>query len=279
MVAWARDQIARGADSLSVLHQRMAQWARDPSVPSTDLERLQREITRATAKQAQCITELQLDEGTKELALPAPVRAEATRRPVRLAVLDTLHLIGVPATPRDLSLIAAACLDAHVPVSRFASLRRDDEKAWRANPAARPEYVVPAISASELTAMPRIVATSAFPLAERLIGIRTPRRNALRALLALIDVWERARTTTGDGQRAILHIIASYGRMLPGVAGALDEETAPRLWRDAAQAELAAIEPADRDERVTAATTMAAWDTRTQLWGREGLRAIQVREP
>jgi hypothetical protein len=114
------------------------------------------------------------------------VKTTAARRSMRQHVLDVLHLGGVPMAPREVSEVAAAWLGVDLAPARFASLRRDEERAWDANPHVRPEFVVPAISARDFTAIPRQVATSAWPLTERLIGTRTLRRNHLKVLLALI---------------------------------------------------------------------------------------------
>jgi hypothetical protein len=59
------------------------------------------------------------------------------------AVLDILDELGVPAAPRVISEIAVSNYGRPLPASRFASLRRDEERACRKDPLSRPTWVVP----------------------------------------------------------------------------------------------------------------------------------------
>jgi hypothetical protein len=155
-------------------------------------------------------------------------------------------------------------------IFRFASLRRDEQRAWDANPHVRPEFVVPAISARDFTALPRLVATSVWPLTERLIGTRTLRRNHLKVLLALIALWQRMqRDGAATGSDAVVALIRTYGRSLSAPAQADGAEWTETLHM-LAERELGDIEPLDGEERHAAAVGMARLEPKAQLWGREG---------
>src|SRR3712207_4023754 len=105
------------------------------------------------------------------------------RRSMRELVLNVLEEIGVPAAPRTVSEFAA-CFNLSLPITRFSSLRRDEERAFRKDPLSRPAWVTPAINAQGLTAIPRIVTSSAWEDDRRVIGARTPHVSHLRTLLA-----------------------------------------------------------------------------------------------
>jgi hypothetical protein len=83
--------------------------------------------------------------------------------------------------------------------ARCARLHSTEERTWHANPLARPIWVVPAICCLDFAALPRLVATSAWPLERRLVGTLTLRVTHLSALLALLEVWERTQASGGGG--------------------------------------------------------------------------------
>jgi hypothetical protein len=113
------------------------------------------------------------------------------------------------------------------------------------------------------------VATSAWSLTERLIATRTLRRNHLKVLLALIDLWQRLRRDgAATGSDAILAPIRTYGRSLSAPAQADVAEWTETL-RMLAERELGEIEPLDREERHAAAAGMARLGPKAHLWGRE----------
>ncbi len=68
-------------------------------------------------------------------------RARAGQRPMREQVLDILDELGVPNSPRVISEYALACLGIELPIAKFASLRRDEERGFRKDPLSKPAWV------------------------------------------------------------------------------------------------------------------------------------------
>jgi len=150
----------------------------------------------------------------------------------------------------------------------FASLRRDEERAYRNNPTARPAWIVPALNCASLTPIARIVANSAWKPEQRLIGTRTLRVNYLCMLQALLSFRQRAEGAQ-DGPTAgpLAALIRQYAETVPG---ALDRGNDLEYQRiDAAvEAELRHIEPVDRRERAAVARKLADLPETYRLWGR-----------
>jgi hypothetical protein len=186
--------------------------------------------------------------------------------PIRDTVAEVLHLLGVPLPARAVSEVAAVVLDRSVPAARLASIRRDEERAYRRRPTARPEWIVPALNTVNLTALPRLVALSSWEPERRLIGPRSPHVNHLRILVTLIDQVERRSPSSASLQRFVA-LIGRLAAPLPESreVGARDGLT--RLRR-AAEEELALIEPVDRADRARAARLLLGLSAHEQLWGR-----------
>jgi hypothetical protein len=188
------------------------------------------------------------------------------RRPLRELVLDILDERGVPALPRVIGVVAVARYGKTLPVSRFASLRRDEERAYRKDPS-RPAWVVPALSLRGLTAIPRIVTSSSWPPGRRLIGSRTLRANHLRTLIALLAASERAHSGGDTGAaRQLEPLIANFAQTLPG-ASELGPARHYDCIRKAAEIELGYIERLDLEERDAAARRVKRLPELYQLWG------------
>lgn len=124
---------------------------------------------------------------------------------------------------------------------------------------------MPAISGLEFAALPRLVATSAWPLERRLVGTLTLRVSHLSALLALLVVWERTPAADG-GEEDLTRLVAQYARGMPGTT-APQEPLVPGRVRDRAQAELNEIAPTDREERRAAARALQHRPPVVQMWG------------
>jgi hypothetical protein len=237
---------------------------KDPNPAAGNIDRAQRELKRLAAEHAHLLAEWRLATASERLGGHAGL---AGQRPLREQVLDVLEEIGVPASPRVISEVAAARYGCPLPVARFASLRRDEERAWRKDPLSRPAWVVPALSAQGLTAIPRIVASSAWPPERRLIGARTLRTNHLLTLLALLKACDRA--AHADDTRALEHlrtIVISFAQTVPGALepGAMPDHD--RI-RKASELELGHIELLDLKERQAAAARLKRLPELQQLWG------------
>ncbi len=261
-----REALGRLAQEQQALQAEFAQLVQDPQATSAAIERTQREINRLAARQTRLVAELRLAQ------LEAPERygahgGLAGQRPLRELVLDILDEIGVPAAPRLINDLAMATHGYALPTERFASLRRDEERAYQKAPASRPAWVVPAINALGLTAIARIVAHSAWEPERRIIGSRTLRTNHLRTLLALLRQAERL---AGHSSPQLAALVVRHAESVPGALELGKPLDYPRI-REATEAELARIEPADLAERREAAARLKELPERYQLWGRPAL--------
>jgi hypothetical protein len=270
-----RTKLEAYARQLQVALEDFVKLVHDPDVGVSELERAQRKITKMTTEQTRMVIELQLTSSIKTSDGSKRASASKTRtdgnsglRPFREEVLDVLAELGVPAQPRLVSEIAAIRYGSKLQVERFSSLRRDEERAYLHNSAARPVWVVPAINCVGLTAYPRIISSSAWPLEERLIGSLTLRANHLRTLLALMQMWERSSERSDESSAEALR--AMILRFASSVPGALEHGTFTTAFRvvSATQQELAVFYTTDQQERQTAASQLAAYAERFQLWGR-----------
>jgi hypothetical protein len=279
MVKDPREQVVQSAARLRAMLEDLERLVRDPAARPDQLNRLQQRIMVQAARQTNLVAQIQTGRAPTPPDRPPATGARSARplRPMRESVLDALNLIEVPASPRALSDIGQACFQVELPVARFASLRRDEERAWQSNPTARPAWVVPAISCADYMPLARLASSSAWPLERRLIGVRTQRVNHLQTLLALVRVWERTGEEA-DGAQPLRRLVLTYARSVPGALPQAEPPSPARI-RAMAQAELEMILPADLAERRAAAAAMQDWPPQTQLWGQTGPRPLASTAP
>jgi hypothetical protein len=192
-------------------------------------------------------------------------RTRMTGKTVREVALDAIDEIGVPVSPSTISDFSLATTGIAVPATRFASLRRDEERAARRDPASRPAWVVPALSIMRLTALPRLFTSSAWELERRLVGARSARVNHLYTTVAFLDRLERLRSTETE-VGAMENLVIRFARGIPGATATGAEIDGARI-RAAAKRELEAIEPDDLKERREAATRLTNHRDQEKLWG------------
>jgi hypothetical protein len=274
MVVQTRDKLRAGAAKLHALLRQFELLLDGEG--TAELDRTQRRINRAVADQSRLVTEL-LVASASASASAMPKGGAATREgtrfglagqpPMREQVLNALDRIGVPATPREAAEVAFALTGTELVPGRFASLRRDEYRAYTNDPRSRPSYVVPAINAAGLTAMARVVADSAWEPERRLIGTRTLRANHLRTLLALLDMRAGAEEREdATAMKRLGLLIGRYAESVPGAAEHGQELDLGRV-REATAAELARIGVVDEEERAAAALRLEKLREDRQLWG------------
>jgi hypothetical protein len=239
------------------------------AVATADLARqaeLQKEIAKLYAEMQRLGEELRYAE-REDFAAAAPrPRSRAPGKTMRELALDIADEVGVPLSPATISEFGQITTGVDLPVSRFASLRRDEERAARRDINARPAWVAPALSTSSLTALPRLLTSSAWELERRLIGARSLRVCHLKTTLAFLDRYERFREVKAPQTAAVESLMLRYARGVPG-AVASSELPDPVKIRKVVLAELDAIEPADLDERRDAAGRLRRYGEQQQLWG------------
>lgn len=228
-------------------------------------ERAQAKITELTADYQRLSDALRFSElEAREIATP---RARKPGKPLRELALDALDDLGVPAAPALIADLTAALTGERPSPSRFASLKRDEENAARRNLAARPAWIVPAISAAQLTAIPRILTSSTWELERRIIGSRSIRTDNLRIAISLAHRLARLREAGAAEAKSVERLLFPFARSVPGAIEAGQPIDTKRAV-DAARAELTLLEPADIEERRAAAAKLSSSSTYFKLWGR-----------
>lgn len=238
-------------------------------------ERAQAKIAELTAEYQRLSEALRFSElEAREIATP---RARRPSKPLRELALDALDDLGVPAAPALIADLTAALTGARPSPSRFASLRRDEENAARRNIAARPAWVVPAISAQQLTAIPRLLSSSSWDLERRIVGARSIRTDNLRIAISLAGRLAHLREAGASEAKMVERLLFPFARSVPG-AIEYGQPIEPARIIAAAQAELTLIEALDLEERRGAAAKLAASSPHVRLWGRPVLIDTAVAE-
>jgi hypothetical protein len=257
------DQLARNAKRQQDAYAELTKALGDRD--STGRERAQAKISDLTAEYQRLSDALRFSElEAREIATP---RARKPGKPLRELALDALDDLGVPAAPALVADLTAALTGDRPSPSRFASLRRDEENAARRNLAARPAWIVPAISATELTAIPRLLTSSTWSLERRIIGSRSMRTDNLRIAASLAQRLAHLREIGAAEAKSVERLLFPFARSIPG-ANDTGQPIDPKRVIEAAQAELTMFEEADLAERQSAAARLASGSAFFKLWGR-----------
>lgn len=232
---------------------------------TTKRERAQAKIAELAAEYARLSESLRFSElEAREIATP---RARKAGKPLRELALDALDDLAVPSAPALIADLTEAITGSRPSPSRFASLRRDEENAARRNLAGRPAWIVPAISAAQLTAIPRLLTSSIWSLERRIIGSRSMRTDNLRIAINLSQRLAHLREVGASEAKNVQHLLFSFARSIPGASETGQPIDTKRVI-EAAEAELSVIEAADRAERQAAAARLASSGALLKLWGR-----------
>jgi hypothetical protein len=228
-------------------------------------ERAQAKIAEFTAEYERLSAALRFSElEARDIAAP---RARKPGKPLRELALDALDDLGVPAPPALIADLTAALTGERPSPSRFASLRRDEENAARRNLAARPAWIVPAISAAELTAIPRLLTSSTWSLERRIIGSRSMRTDNLRIAMSLARRLAHLQEVGAVEAKNVERLLFPFARSVPG-ANDTGKPIDPKRVADAARAELTMLEEPDLAERTAAAARLASSSSYFKFWGR-----------
>lgn len=269
-----RARLAQVASQQEDVTRRLMALLGDPEAGAGEIGRLRREHSRLAAEQERLFTDLELArlDGQEHPAWhrahgdPMLARAVSGKRPMRELALDVIEEIGVPAAPRTVSDFAG-CFGLSLPSARFSSLRRDEQRAYMKDPLSRPAWVVPGIHAVGLSAIPRLVCSSAWPDERRAIGSRTLHANHLRTVLALLAAAQRAPRLGEANAEKARALMVRYAASVPGALEFGEEPDRGRI-EEAVRAELEHVEASDEEERLDAAERMATLSDFHRLWGR-----------
>jgi hypothetical protein len=196
------------------------------------------------------------------------IEAVGSRGPaasVRELTISALTELGVPSSPRSIADYIAARFGSQVDPRGLAAIRRDELRSWSSSRSQRPIYVVPALAGHRFVPLRGKVGLSAWALEDRLIGPWSERVDHLRAT---VNVSRQARWLLDAQPEQAQPLIDLLSRYAATVAAANPSD--PASVEDAATAELASMQDADREWRTDAGErARAVLDERGQLWGAE----------
>ncbi len=157
-----RDDLAVTLEETLKLARRLAEDARDTDVPVAELVAQATMLGRLDQQREELIGQLRR-------TASAGLRATTPGPPIREVVLEALDELGWPQNARFLEEYLWAKRQLQLDSRAFASLRRDELRAWRRSPGARSAYIVPALN-PDGSANPRWLTSSAWDLPRRVIA-------------------------------------------------------------------------------------------------------------
>lgn len=179
-----KEAAAQIAKQTLALHRSLEEWALDdedlPPYLTKPLEELQTLIRNIERRRIQRASAAMLSEDS-------PINVDVPKANKRELAIDVLKLLGRPASPKIVSYCAAALYGIELAASQFASMRKGDERAYRRGRRSK-TFLVPALSATDLAARPRLIAISDWTLSNRVIGTLSERVNALLLMRSCIEL-------------------------------------------------------------------------------------------
>jgi hypothetical protein len=259
------------SESAEILEQRIARLrtAVREAVLATDRERasaLRRELKQAEQawETALAETEAESEAASSPSAPPSTQSlAQTSLLPLREQVYQALSLLAVPAAPKLIAIVHEAFFASTFATAKLTSLKRDEERSFRAAPFARPYYICTALTADLLAPARGLLAASTWPMDRRVIGPLSPRVDFLSAAIRVAAAIERLPAPVPAASRLLWRFAAS-------IPGAAQDTTRmePRNVAEAAKAELGVHEAADEETRqAAAARARAQLDDAAQLFG------------
>jgi hypothetical protein len=256
-LAAVRDDLVAALEETLKLARQLAEDARDTDVPVAELVAQATLLGRLDERRAELI-------GKLRRTASAGLRATTPGPPIREVVLDALDELGWPQNARFLEEYLWAKRQLQLDSRAFASLRRDELRAWRRSPGARSAYIVPALN-FDGSANPRWLTSSAWDLPRRVIAsAETERLFDLQKILAMNVRGSRGPVGTLL-ERNVTQILAIEP---PPVSASV---TATRAWRAHVRSHTAALieairsrDDADRDRLAAGLADLPADD---RIWG------------
>ena len=220
--------------------------------------------------------ELRRAERSWDALVTPPDRPEEDRQglaslfPAREQVHQALTLLGTPAAPKLIAAVHAAFFAGQLAPSRLASLRRDEERSYRAAPGARPYYLCPALTSDLLSAARALLCVSTWPLEQRIIGPLSPRVDFLTAAIRIAEAAPSlSGTANGSASAAVDRLLRRFAMNIPGAGPAQPGGSiTAEIIAAAARAELDIHSARDHDDRAQAAVrARRQLDDAEQLFG------------
>jgi len=262
-----RDELVATLEETLRLARRLATDARDGDVPVAELVAQATMLERLDRRREELIEQLRH-------TASAGLRATTPSPPIREVVLGALDELGWPQNAGFLEEYLWAKRQLQLDSRAFASLRRDERRAWERAPGSRAAYIVPALN-PDGSANPRWLSSSGWQLERRVIASpETERLLDLQKIVAL-----RVRGSRGP----LGTLLERYARQVltiepPPVSATAAQTTA---WRSRVRADTIAlterIRERDDPDRSRIARRLARLPDQAQLWGR-GLAGMPGQE-
>jgi hypothetical protein len=256
------------AESLEVLERRIdelrAQVRRAVAVGDRDRGRaLRAELRTAEQAWSEAVEELDALAQADALERPTIPPQSGSLLPIREQAHQALTLLGVPAAPRLILAVHDAFFSGPLVPARLTSIRRDEERSFRAAPHARAYYLCAALTADLLAPARGLLAVSTWKLDRRVIGPLSPRVDYLTAAVHVAQGIQRLPDAGAEAPR----LLRKFAANIPGAhAGA--QSIDPDQVVQAARAELAVHQDEDEARRAaTAARAGAQLSDADQLFG------------
>jgi len=253
-----RDELVGTLEETLRLARRLAENARDDEVPVAELVAQASMLGRLDERREELIGQLRR-------ATSAGIRASRPGPPIRAVVLAALDELGWPQNARFLEEYLWAKRQLQLDSRAFASLRRDELRAWRRSPGARSAYIVPALN-PDGSANPRWLTSSAWDLERRVVASAdTERLFDLQKIVALRVHGSRGPLGTLL-ERYVTQVLAIEP---PPVSASASVTTA---WRSHVRAHAAAlievVRTHDDLDRSRIAAQLAGLPAHDLVWGR-----------
>jgi hypothetical protein len=257
-VTTVRDELVAALEETLRLARPLAADARDGEVPVAELVAQASMLGRLDERREDLIGRLRREAS-------AGGRAARPGLPVRAVVLTALDELGWPQNARFLEEYLWAKRELQVDSRAFASLRRDELRAWQRAPGARSAYIVPALN-PDGSANPRWLTSSAWDLSRRVVA--SPESERLFDLHKIHAL--RVRGSRGPLGTLLERCAARILAIDPPPVSA--SAAATSAWRAHVSAHTAALievirghDDADRDRIATRLADLPAEDL---AWGR-----------
>jgi hypothetical protein len=257
-LAAVRDDLAAALEETLRLAHRLAEDAKNTDVPVAELVAQATLLERLDQRRDELIGQLRR-------TASAGLRAAQPGPPIREVVLAALNELGWPQNARFLEEYLWAKHQLQLDSRAFASLRRDELRAWCRSPRARSAYVVPALN-PDGSANPRWLTSSDWDLSRRIVAsAETERLFDLQKIIALNVRGSRGPLGTLL-ERSVAGILAIEP---PPVSASI---TATRAWRTHVRSHVTAliegIRSSDDAVRERIAADLAGLPDHDRVWGR-----------
>jgi hypothetical protein len=254
-----RDELVDTLEETLRLARRLTADARDRGVPVADLVAQASMLDRLEERRDTLLTELRR-------TASAGARATRPGQPIREVVLEALDQLAWPQNAKFLGEFLWASRQLQLESRAFASLRRDERRAWLRAPGARDAYIVPALN-PDGSPNPRWLTNSAWPLERRVVASPETER--------LFDLQKIAVLRVRGSRGPLGTLLERYAKEIldidpPPVSATTAETGAWRVHvREHAHATIALIRGNDDPDRARLAGRLASLTDKERAWGRE----------